>query len=74
VALHSAFITARVVLSCIAATLWILYGREILFRSGRIRAYRLKKGLADVLLMLLVALATFLVFALVSDFHFHRTR
>jgi hypothetical protein len=49
--------------------LWILYFREILFRSGRIQMHWLKKRLTDLVLMLSIALVTFLIFTLVGGFH-----
>jgi hypothetical protein len=55
----------RVVLFLLAATFWILFFREI-FPSGRIRMRWLKQGLANLLLMLSIALVTFLVFSLMS--------
>lgn len=67
VALH-AYTIIRIVLFCIAATCWILYFHEVLFRSGRIRTQWLKKRLADLLLVLSIALITFLVFSLMNGF------
>ncbi|HXM22613.1 MAG TPA: hypothetical protein VN948_15255 [Terriglobales bacterium] len=69
VALHHAYTTIRVVLFCVAVTFWILYFHEILFRSGRIRTQWLKKELANLLLMLSIAIVTFLVFSLLSGVH-----
>jgi hypothetical protein len=66
-ALH-AYTIIRIVLFCIAVTCWILYFHEVLFRSGRIRTQWLKKRLADLLLVLSIALITFLVFSLMSGF------
>jgi hypothetical protein len=68
-ALHFSYTTVRIALLCIAAGFWTLYFHEILFRSGRMRAAWLKKGLADILLILSIALVTFLVFSFVSDYH-----
>jgi len=75
-ALHLTFTTIRIVLFCLAVTFWILYFHEVLFRSGRIRASGLKKGLADVLLVLSIAIVTFLVFTLANGIHSgpHRAR
>ena len=75
-ALHLTFTTIRIVLFCIAVTCWILYFHEVLFRSGRIRTRGLKKGLADVLLILSIAIVTFLVFTLANGIHSgpHRAR
>jgi len=65
VALH-AYTIIRVVLFCVAVTFWILYFHEVLFRSGRIRTPWLKKGLADLLLLLAIAIVTFLVLTVMS--------
>jgi hypothetical protein len=74
-ALH-AYTNIRVILFCVAATFWILYFHEILFRSGRIQTQWLKKGLFDLLLILFIALVSSLFFVLLTDFHptLHRTR
>jgi hypothetical protein len=75
VALHITYTTIRAVLFCVAATCWILYFYEILFRSGRIRPQSVKKGLSDLLLILLIALVSSLFFILLSGFHpHHRAR
>jgi hypothetical protein len=71
VALHLAYTIIRVVLFFVAATFWILYFHEILFRSGRIRTQWLKKGLFDLLLILFIALISSLFFFLLSGFHSH---
>lgn len=75
-ALHLTFTTVRIGLACVALAFWILYFHEILFRSGRVRTQWVKKGLADVLLMLSIALVTFLIFTLMGGFQFapHRPR
>ncbi len=65
VALH-AYTIFRIVLLCVAVTCWILYFHEVLFRSGRIRTQWLKKAFADLLLLLAIAIATFLVLTLIS--------
>lgn len=65
VALH-AYTILRVVLFCIAVTFWVLYFHEVLFRSGKFRTQWLKKGIADGLLLLAIAIVTFLVLTLVS--------
>lgn len=69
VALDSAYTIVRVTLSVVAAAFWILYFREILFKSGRLRRPWLRKELVTVLLMLSIALVTFFVFTIVSGFH-----
>jgi hypothetical protein len=69
VALHFTYTTVRIALACVALAFWILYFHEILFRSGRVRTQWLKKGLADLLLMLSIALVTFLIFTLMGGFH-----
>lgn len=75
VALHLTHTTIRLVLFSLAVVLWILYFHEVLFRSGKVRAHWLRKGLADFLLMLSIAIVTFLVFFLVSGFPiYHRAR
>jgi hypothetical protein len=75
-ALHLTFTTVRIALACVALAFWILYFHEILFRSGRVRTQWVKKGLADVLLMLSIALVTFLIFTLMGGFQSapHRPR
>jgi hypothetical protein len=75
VALDSAYKIVRAVLCVVAASFWILYFREILLRSGRIHTQWLKKGLANLLVMLSIALVTFFVFIVASGFHSpHRAR
>ena len=64
-ALSLPYTVVRAILFLLAATCWILFFREIV-RSGRIRTGRLKQGLANLLLMLSIALITFLVFSLMS--------
>jgi len=61
-----AYTIFRVVLFCVAVTFWVLYFHEVLFRSGRIRTQWLKKGLSDFLLLLAIAIVTFLVLTLMS--------
>lgn len=68
-ALHLTFTTVRLILLCVAVTFWMLYFHEVLFRSGRIQTQWLKKGLSDLLLVVSIAIVTFLVFSLVSGFH-----
>jgi hypothetical protein len=69
VALDLAYTILRIVLFLVAVTFWILYFHETLFRSGKIRTQWLKKGLADLLLVLSIALVTFLVFTFMGAFH-----
>ena len=73
VALDSAYKIVRAVLCVVAATFWILYFHEILLRSGRIQTRWLKKGLANLLVMLSIALVTVLILTFVSGLphHFH---
>lgn len=66
VALHGANNIIRIALFCVAAGLWVLYFHEILFRSGKIQMYWVKKRLADLGLMLLVALVTILITTLIT--------
>ena len=66
VALYPAYTIVRGGLFLIAATFWILYFHEILFRSGRIRTQWLKKGLADLALLLFIALVSSLFFLFLS--------
>jgi hypothetical protein len=68
-ALNLALTTVRTALLCAALTLWVLYCHEALFRSRRIRVHSLKKGLADLLVVLSIALVTLLVFSLASGIH-----
>jgi hypothetical protein len=68
VALHP-YTTVRVALFCVAVTFWLLYFREIFFRSRGTRTQWLRKGLSDVLLVLSIAIITFLIFSLFSGFH-----
>jgi hypothetical protein len=74
-ALSLTYTVVRVILFLAAATFWILYFREI-FRSGGIRTRWLKQGLANLLLIVSIALVTFLVFSFMSGFVFtpHRHR
>lgn len=64
-----AYTTARYASLAVATTLWIFYFHEILFRSGRIQMYWLKKRVTDLVLMLSIALVTFLIFSYVGGFH-----
>jgi len=68
VALDFAYKIVRAVLCVVAATFWMLYFREILLRSGRIQTQWLKKGLANLLIMLSIALVTALILTFVSGF------
>jgi hypothetical protein len=68
-ALDFAYTILRVVLLSVAVAFWILYFHETWFRSGRIQTPRLKKGLANLLLMLSIAIVTFLVFTFMSGFY-----
>jgi hypothetical protein len=71
--LHLSPIVARLVLCCIAAALWVMFLHEILFRSGKVRTHWVKKRFLDLLVMLSIALVTF-VFALVLvGLNFHRS-
>lgn len=67
-ALDLAYTIFRIVLLCVAVGFWILYIRETWLRSQKIPTLRLKKGLTDLLLILSIALVTFLVFTLMSGF------
>ena len=58
VALYPTYTIVRGGLFLIAATFWILYFHEILFRSGRLRTPWLKKRLAELALLLFIALAS----------------
>jgi len=69
VALHLTYTIIRVVLFCVAVGFWILYFHETWFRSGKIQTHWLKKVLADLLLLLSIALVTFLVFSFMGGFH-----
>jgi hypothetical protein len=69
VALVMTYTIVRVVLLVAAVAFWILYFHETWFRSGRIQTHKLKKGLANLLLMLSIAVVTFLVFTLMNGFH-----
>ncbi len=60
-ALHLSFTTIRGILFCVALSFWILYFHETFFRSGKVRMHWLKRGIADFLLMLSIAIVTFLV-------------
>lgn len=68
VALHITYTIIRVVLLCVAVGFWILYFHETWFRSGRIQTQWVKRGLANLLLMLSIAIITFLVFTLMNGF------
>ena len=69
-ALDLAYTIFRVALFCCAVAFWILYFHETWFRSGKIRTRGLKRGLAHLLVMLSIAIATFLVLSVISGFHF----
>jgi hypothetical protein len=72
VVLHDPNHITHVVLFAIAAALWILYLHEILFRSGRIPTRWVKQTLADLALMLLIALVTILIITFMSAVEVHR--
>lgn len=55
VVLHFTYTTIRIGLFVVAATFWILYYHEVLFRSGRIRTQWLKGRFTDLALLLLIA-------------------
>jgi hypothetical protein len=55
VVLHFTYTTIRIGLFVVAATFWILYFHEVLFRSGRIRTQWLKRRFTDLALLLLIA-------------------
>jgi hypothetical protein len=74
VALYPLYTIIRGVLFLVAATFWILYFREIFFRSGRIRTHWLKKGLADLVLLLFIALVSSLFFLFLSGIQSSRHR
>ena len=63
----------RLVLGTLTGLLWLLYFHEILSRSGKVEGRWIKKRLAEVGLMLVVALVTILIFSLVTGLQFgHR--
>jgi hypothetical protein len=66
VVLHFTFTTIRIGLFVVAATFWILYFHEVLFRSGRIRTQWLKRHFTDLALLLLIALVSSLFFLILS--------
>jgi hypothetical protein len=70
VALYPTYTVIRVGLFCIAITFWVLYFREILFRSGGIRTQWLKKGLTNLAFLLLIAFVSSLFFLLLSGVQF----
>jgi len=70
-ALHLSFTTIRGILFCVAVSFWVLYFHEIWFRSGRVRMHWLKRGIADILLMLSIAIVTFLIITLISGLPSH---
>jgi hypothetical protein len=74
VALYPAYTIVRGVLFCVAVTFWVLYFHEVLFRSGRIQTRWLKKGLADLALLLFIALVSSLVLLLLSGIQFMHHR
>ena len=69
--MHLSFTTIRGILFCVAVAFWILYFHEVFFRSGKIKMHWLKRGIADFLLMLSIAIVTFLVISLVSGLPIH---
>jgi hypothetical protein len=70
-ALHLSFTTIRGILFCVALAFWILYFHEALFRSGKVQTRWIKQGLANLLLMLSIAIVTILVFTLVTGLSTH---
>ena len=68
VALHLSYTIIRVVLFFVAAACWVVYFRETA-RSGRLRTHWLKKGLANFLIILSIAILTLLMFAFISGVH-----
>jgi hypothetical protein len=74
VALYPPYTIVRGGLFLVAATFWILYFHEILFRSGRIRAQWLKKRLAELALLLFIALISSLFFLFLSGIQYSRHR
>ena len=74
IVLHGATNITHVVLFCVAAGLWILYLHEVLFRSGKVQTYWVKRRLTDLVLMFLIALVTILIFSLITCIQFHHKR
>ncbi len=70
VALYPTYKIVRISLFCVAITFWILYFREILFRSGKIQTQWLKKGLTNLAFLLLIAFVSSLFFLLLSGVQF----
>jgi len=71
-ALHRAHDITLIVLACIAAAAWLLYLYLLLFRAGKSRTDWLKKRLADLLVVVSIALIGFLVSFLLSLLRSHR--
>jgi hypothetical protein len=74
VTLHGANDIVHVALFCVAAGLWVLYLHEILFKSGKVQKHWMKRRLADLGLMVLIAVVTFLLTTFLSGLHFHHGR
>jgi hypothetical protein len=74
VALYPTYTMVRGGLFLVAATFWVLYFHEILFRSGKIRTQWLKKRLAELALLLFIALVSSLFFLFLSGIQFSRHR
>lgn len=72
-ALHITPTIARLVLGCVAAWLWVLFLHEVLFRSGKVKTHWVKRRLFDLLVVLSIALLTF-VFVILTGGHSHRGR
>jgi hypothetical protein len=70
VALSPTYTVVRAGLFCVAVTFWVLYFREILFRSGGMGTQWLKKGLTNLAFLLLIALVSSLFFLLLSGVQF----
>jgi hypothetical protein len=64
----------RLVLGCVAALLWALFLHEALFRSGKVQTRWVKSRLLDLLVMLSIALLTFVFALLLGGFHTHPRR
>jgi hypothetical protein len=72
--LHQAHIIVRLILGCLAASLWILFLREILFKSGRVQTHWVKRRLLDLLVMLSIAVVTVVFALIVGGITSHRGR
>jgi len=70
--LHAAYIATLIALASLAATCWLIYFYQVLFRSGRIPLLWVKRGFTDLGVVLLIALGVFLICLILISLNFRR--